>query len=293
MRFYQLPIYLFFLALLLGCQASMVKPQVPSGKASIQVAHYSPSAGDMPMGSFVPKDSSVVIRLNPSESAGIGMLFGQVGTALANGSARREAEGKVPVVAALSDIDFQSEAKAVFARMDAEKKLGSHLVYGAKSGGLNRYEVGVYLFVQINSEDRIQLSVIARAAERGGRGGDGWVGQYIRHIPQLLTAADIEAEHVKANGVRQSIRDALSLSLDVMVADLNGELGQLREPTVKVSSPNVLFLSYGQWSGSFVGKLGGGYNIVRSNCSAGDPACFGLHILDLDQAKIIQRALGG
>jgi hypothetical protein len=292
MRFCRFSIYLFFLSLVIGCQAGMVRPTPPPGKAAIQVVHYSPNAGEMPMGSFVPKDSSVVIRLNPSQSAGVGMLFGQVGTALASEGARRDAEGKLPVIAALSKMDLQAEANAAFARMDAEKTLGGHLVYGPRPDGGKRYEMGAYLFVQINSEERIQLSVIARAAEQG-MGGGGWVGQYIRHIPRLLTAAELEQEIAVPNGLQQSVRDALQISLDVMVADLNGELGQPREPTVRVSSPNVLFLSYGEWSGSFVGKLGDAYNIVRSNCSLGDPACFGLHILDMDQATISQRALGG
>ena len=85
----------------------------------------------------------------------------------------------------------------------------------------------------------------------------------------------------------------MELAFNVMVADLNGELGQAVEPEIKVSSPNVLWLSFGDWSGSYVGKLGSVYNIVRSNCSSGDPACFGLHILDLNQARIRRLAVGG
>lgn len=273
---------------LTGCQSHMVKPKVAAGSAAIQAIQYIPDSGDMPVGSFVPDGASLVIRKNPSNNVGIGMLFGQVGTLLAESSARRAAQEQSSIVGRLMDVPLKAEIDSLLNKMDSESKLGKHLKLASSAKGQDRFEVGAYLFLQISSKEKVQLSLIVRTAERGGE----WVGQYIRHLPQYFTLDELQSGEMDFERLMASVRSHLELALDVMVADLNGNLGQPHEPGIKVSSPQILFFAYGEWTGSFVGRLDGGYNLVRSDCSSGDAACFGMHILDRDQARIRQHQRG-
>lgn len=275
------------LLILAGCQANMVKPKAPVGAIPISVASYYPDASGMPMGSFVPEGSSMVVHRAPSAAAiGVGRLFGGVGTAVAMGTADGNAREAAPTVKGLSNIDLKGLAQGLFKEKKEQGELGKYLSYSPQLQNASHYEVGSYLFVQVAEGDRVQISVITRVAEVDRQGTEGWVGQYIRHIPRFYKLAEFQPEVIDLERLQKSIRSAMGLAFEVMIADLNGELGQAVEPEIKITSPNVLWLSFGEWTGSFVGRLGSAYNIVRSNCSSGDPACFGLHILDLSQARI-------
>lgn len=281
------------LVLLAGCQANMVRPKAPVGAIPVTVSTYHPDASDMPMGSFVPKGSSLVVHRAPSAAAiGIGRLLGGVGTAVAVSTADGNAKEAAPTVNGLGSIDLKELAAGLLSEKQAQDELGQYLSFTPQPKKGPRYEVASYLFIQVAEEDRVQISLITRVTERDKQGAEGWVGQYIRHIPKFYKTAEFQPGVIDTERLRKSIHAAMGLSFDVMVADLNGELGQAVEPEVKVSSPDILWLSFGQWTGSFVGRMGGNYNIVRSNCSAGDPACFGLHILDFSQARI-QKYVGG
>jgi len=285
---------MLLLLVLAGCQDSMLRPTAPVAKAAIHATQYLPDSGGMPIGSFVLKGSSVVVHRDPSAAAiGVGRLFGGVGTAVALGSADSNAKNTAPSVKGLASIDLPLLATNLLKAKGGQNGLGQYLFYESRPKNTPRYEVGSYLFVQVAEEDKVQISVITRVSKLDRQGSEGWVGQYIRHIPRLYRVSDFHSDVMDVKRMEKSVGAAMQLSFDVMVADLNGELGQAVEPNIKISSPDVLWLSYGEWSGSFVGRLESSYNIVRSNCTSGDSACFGLHILDFNQARIQRYSVGG
>ena len=276
--------------LLVGCQRGMVRPNIEAkSNTPIYAKHFSPSAWNMPMGSVIPEGSNLVIRKRPSSSGGmmVGMLFGPLGVAVTNESMKSSTNEVAPTLDALKNFNSANEVNKFIKSKVENNGLGNQLTFISTSVENNHYEISPYNYLAIGSKDKIQISVVLKISGYDKGGNDIWSGQYVRHIPTLYSLESIRdgTNGASPSEIIKEVRDATNIALNVLIKDLNHNLGPERKATL--SFTNVLPFSDIELNGNYLLDKNTEYHLFRSPAASAAPIWFGLHIFDANQIKII------
>jgi hypothetical protein len=222
-----------------GCGHALSQPMPDmKGRLALKVVREQPSKmNDMPMGVHQIPDTSVYVSGHQG-AAGVGVLFGVIGLAVAHAAAQSTGESKTKDAQAALRVDIAAETERVLAEEMARLPESPRFATaGTPADGA--LELAPFIVVNFIGENQVRPWVVLMTRLKDGRGDEKWKTRYIASLaePRPLTGDNGWASDDGAL-LRKALEDSLRAAIGVFLKDAGGTLRPGTPRAVKVK---------GQW----------------------------------------------
>lgn len=220
-----------------GCAHALSQP-MPSfaGRLAVKVSNEQPSKmTEMPLGVHQIPDTSVYVSGHQG-AAGVGMLFGLIGVAVAHAAAQSTGERRTQDVQAQLRLDIPKLAEGVLAEEVARRGDGGRFA-AAGTAGDGSLEIVPYLVVNFIGDDQVRPWVVLKAMLKDTWGEEQWKTKYVAGVGEVRPLGG-ERGWASDDGapLRQHVDRNLRLAMDVLLRDASGALPRKTGRMVKVKT---------------------------------------------------------
>jgi hypothetical protein len=220
-----------------GCGHALSQP-IPEmkGRLALRVVPEQPSKmNDMPLGVHQIPDTSVYVSGHQG-AAGVGMLFGVIGVAIAHAAAQQTGETRTKDTQDALRIDVVGATGRLLAEELARRGDGGRFASpGGPSDGA--IEIAPFLVLNFVGEDQVRPWVVLVSRLKDADGKEQWKTRYIASIGETrLLAGDRGWAADGGAPLRATVDEALRVALGVFFKDVGGTLRQANPRPVKVKA---------------------------------------------------------
>lgn len=224
--------------ILTGCASALSQPMPElKGKLALVVSKELPSKWtDMPIGVHHYAETSVYVSGHQG-AAGIGILFGPIGLALAHSAAQSTGEKKAAVVSQVRIDMVAATERAIAAELARRGDTTRFAPAGSKADGT--LEIVPFLVLNFVGDDKVRPWIVLKTALKDANGDEKWKTRYMASVAETRTlGGDAGWVSAEAEPLRSAIDRSLQRAVDVLLREGAGHLTRGSGRAVKVK---------GQW----------------------------------------------
>lgn len=216
-----------------GCVAhGRVMPEV-KGRLALKVTNEQPSPLLLPFGFYQIPDTSVYVSGHQG-AAGVGVLFGIIGGAVASAAAKATGARKTKDFEAQLRLDIPKITERALAE-ELGRRVGVGRFATADASGDGSLEIMPYLVVTFIGNDQVRPWVVLRTKLKDLGGRTKWAQQYIAGVGEVRQLGGEEGWASNDGApLRAAVDRNLRLAIDVVLRDASGALPRATARSVKV-----------------------------------------------------------
>ncbi len=220
-----------------GCAHALSQPMPDlKGRLALKVLNEQPSKmSEMPIGVHQIPDSSVYVSGHQG-AAGVGVLFGIIGVAVAHAAAQSTGEKKTQDAQAQLSLDIPKAAEQVLAE-ELARRADAGRFAPAGGSGAGSLEIVPYLVVNFIGNDQVRPWVVLKTILKDARGEEKWKTKYVAGVGEIRPLGG-EGGWASDDGapLRKAVDRNLRLAIDVLLRDASGALPRGTGRMVKVNA---------------------------------------------------------
>ncbi len=220
-----------------GCAHALSQPMPDlKGRLAITVLNEQPlTMSEMPLGVHRIADTSVYVSGHQG-AAGVGVLFGIIGVAVAHAAAQSTGEKKTQDVQAQLRLNMPKVTEQVLAEELARRPDAGRFAPAGSSGD-GSLELVPYLVVNFIGDDQVRPWVVLKTILKDARGEEKWKTKYVAGVGEVRPLGG-ESGWASDNGepLRNAVDRNLRLAIDVLLRDALGTLPRSTGRVAKVKA---------------------------------------------------------